>query len=127
MLFNNINTLVKYRWLKPYCRFTSMCQVTQKKVTKRCVLFVPLSLCSFPSLRSLHYRVRSLPYSLAFIYSFAICSSLKLFACLDVSLREDLCMLRVKSTGGGMYCDLYRIQNCSSDGGVFYSLGFICF
>jgi hypothetical protein len=74
-----------------------------KKKNKRCVLFIPFSLCS------LHYRVRSRPYSLGFISSSAICSSLKLFACLDVSLREDLCMLRVKSTGGGMYCYLYCI------------------
>jgi hypothetical protein len=132
-----INTLVKYRWLKPYCRFTSMCQVIQKKLTKRCVLFLTVSLSSFRSicqftprnnqtmrfisfsLFSLRYRVRSLTYSLGFIYSFAICSSLKLFTCIDVSLREELCMLRVKSTDGGMYSDLYRSRNCSSGGGVF--------
>jgi hypothetical protein len=100
--------------IHPYAR-------SHKEKTKRCFLFIPFSLCS------LHCRDRSLPYSLGFVYSFAICSSLKLFTCLDASLCEDFYMLGVKSTGGGMYCDLYRSGNCSSGGGVFYSLGFICF
>jgi hypothetical protein len=42
-------------------------------------------------------------------------------------LREDLYVFRMKSSGGGMYCDSYMSRNRSSGGGVFYCLGFICF